>query len=198
MKTIEKKANFVENLWINPAQQNVRFEITNKFLIDNETLIDVGCGTLDLPKYLINKGRIFNYLGIESNRNLAAKNSQLPFQVIYADIIKENIVLPRGDIVVAWGVTAYFDDYKRTRKYDVLSIFISRLIDMAERLVLFDTWNEDRFYHKPGIKDEGISYFQPQKVIDIIHGIDPNIQIIVKLPLDRRDPEADLFILNLQ
>jgi len=193
---IKKVAGFAENLWLNSAQQRIRFEITNKFLIDGETLIDVGCGTCDLPKYLLKKGRFFSYIGIDSNKQLM--NMDLPFDILFMDIIKENFVLPKGDIVVSWGVAAYFDDYKQTRKYDVMSIFISKLMKMASRMVLFDTWNEDRFYHKANIADTGISYFQPQKVIDIIHSLNPHAQIVVKLPIDKQDPEADLFIINLK
>ena len=198
MKVLKKIADYDENLWLSSTQQTIRFEITNKFLIDGETLIDVGCGTLDLPKYLLSKGRIFNYLGIDSNPDLIVKNRNVPLQVIYTDIIKENIPLPKGNIVVAWGVTAYFDSYKQMRKYDVMQIFISKLLSMSNRIVLFDIWDENRFFHKSGVDDEGISYFEPQKVINIIQSIAPSVQTIIKLPMDKKDPEADLFILNLR
>ncbi len=188
--SLEKKGGFAENLWRDKFQQELRFEITNRYLRDGEVLVDVGAGTGDLPEYLLKKGRVFSYIGIEKLREAASKARSKGFSIIEGNIITMNIDRPLGDVVVSWGVAAYFNEIRDMTRYDAFFIFVSKLIALSRRLVLFDIWDEHTTI-TPGF----IASFDIGKIRNITKSIFKG-DIIIKDPIDPNDPEGVLFILH--
>jgi len=184
-----KLSEFSQNEWTNKEQPLYRFDITNHFLKDGETLLDVGAGTLDLYKYLIKKGRTFNYIGIEPNKKLKSFHQE-SVPIIYKDFLDMEISKPIADIVVAWGITPYFSFRKNYTKWRSIYRMIDNLFLSAKRLFLFDVWVDDKFSYKG--RDESVLTYDPELINKFLRTLNIS-SMSMTYPLVK-DKEAAFFV----
>lgn len=94
--------------WERPRSQDVNFRFITKYLNDNDSILDYGCGIGDFIKYLEKYKKISDYLGVDINDNfinMAKKDyPNNEFQLIK----NVNEIKGKWDSVCAIGVFTWF------------------------------------------------------------------------------------------
>lgn len=131
--------NYKVSGWYDKKTQLSRFIVAEKLLdfSNTKSWIDIGCGTGDFFNFILNKYKIENVTGIDTNKksiDISKKlNERFNIKYIIDDFL--NIVpSEKYDLVTFSGVLQLFPHNK-------LSILINKLKEYSDNLIWIDTLN---------------------------------------------------------
>ncbi len=116
--------------WRAKDSQVKNFELISNHIKDGDSLLDYGCGIGDILKYLEDKKKISDYLGVDINENFISQ-AKKDYPDNNFQLIKDSSEINgKYDVVCASGVFTWFitkEDFTRT---------INNLYEIANREVL--------------------------------------------------------------
>lgn len=157
--------------WSEPRSQIKNFRLVSKFINENDSVLDYGCGIGDFIRYLDKNKNISDYLGIDINSNfinMAKKDyPNNNFQLIK----NVNEIKGKWDSVCAIGVFTWFitkDDFIKT---------INKLYEVCNKQVLItclydDCVSDSPSYWTSNYKEYNEKLFEelfPEFNIEFIH-----------------------------
>jgi SAM-dependent methyltransferase len=130
--------------WREPASQRGRFEtIAAAIDADHSTVLDVGCGTGDLKRFLDERFSGVSYLGIDQQPEFIAAaraRHQGDASAVFIEGNADRLPLPRADHVIACGLLGY-----RSANPRHLFQTIARLFAAAHQTLVFNVLDQRRF-----------------------------------------------------
>lgn len=95
--------------WVNPGSQQKNFELVSNYIIDNDSILDYGCGVGDFLKHLEDENiHISNYLGVDINEQFIQIAKDTYPQKNFKSITDVEQISGTYDKVVAIGVFTWF------------------------------------------------------------------------------------------
>lgn len=138
------------------GSQIKNFHLVNRFIKDNDSILDYGCGIGDFIKYLNSHKKISNYLGVDINENYInlAKKS---YPTNNFQLIKNiNELNGKWDSVCVIGVFTWFitkDDFIKT---------INKLYEVSNRQILLTCLHDSDIVDTPSYWLSNYRYYSEE------------------------------------
>lgn len=118
-------------MWMTKGSQEKNFKMVAKYINEEDSVLDYGCGTGDFTKYLRNNDiEISKYLGVDINENFIEEAKELYPDYKFKVIDSMNDLKGNWDIVCAIGVFTWF-----ISKKEFIEI-INKLYDLCDKKLL--------------------------------------------------------------
>ena len=164
-----------KSLYWDKSRQDIRFQIlTSSFVLNNRSILDVGCGFGDLNKFLHRTiGDTYNYYGIDLYPNFidTAKNiynhKQANIRFTQGDFLKFDFK-EKFDYVIESGIFNF--KLSETNNYDFIEKTMEKSLELCNIGIAFDFLSDAAEY-----KYEKSFYSNPLKILDIAYKYSKNL-----------------------
>lgn len=154
------------------GKQDLRFDIlTSQLILNNKSILDIGCGFGDLNKTLKQKADNYEYLGIDINENLIKigkekyKGKNIKFMT--CEFLEENFD-EKFDFIIESGIFNY--EYKEIDNYTIIESTIVKALELCNEGLAFDFSSDTVDY-----KYDNCFYANPGKILSIAYKYSRNI-----------------------
>jgi len=156
----------LERGWNNKPKQAEKMELASS-LVKGNSVLDFGCGTGDLYRYLRRRGYEGSYLGVDQSIDMLVRaKSRNPDGRFTAANLYGPLELPGFDTVVCLDVLHHQPDIEPG---------FSRLLSLAEKCLIVTLWVNDRDAHHPrqarGSMGEIITWFTEEELKEMFSGL---------------------------
>jgi cyclopropane fatty-acyl-phospholipid synthase-like methyltransferase len=156
--------------WEQPGSQIKNFRFTSKFINDNDSLLDYGCGVGDFIKYLKKEKNISDYLGVDINDNFIKKAIEYYPDNKFQLIKSVDELNGKFDTVCAIGVFTWFitkDDFIKT---------INKLHEICNKQVLITCLYSSFNFDSESYWESNYRYYNKE----LFENLFPNLDIEYK------------------
>jgi SAM-dependent methyltransferase len=149
--------------WESEEAQRLRFDmLLSSVDLKGKVLLDVGCGTGNLPEYIRSRGISVKYTGVDILDKMIekAKSKQLDADFFLADIFKDNIFKDNSfDVIYSSGIFNLNLGNNREFLTNALDLFLR----LSSGAVVFNLLH----YASPDREDKYF-YFHPDEISEIL------------------------------
>lgn len=152
------------------GRQGIRFSVlTSIGVMNNSSILDVGCGFGDLYGFLKYKKLKTRYLGLELNPNLIKYGKErYPRAHFKTFDIEKNLITGRYD----WGIISGLFNFKRADSYQFIELVLEKVFKACRSGIAADFMTT-----YVDFKNKEANYVEPEKIMKICKKITPRLTI---------------------
>lgn len=150
--------------------QDMKFNIVSKYINEQDSVLDIGCGIADLNYFLLKKKWKGNYEGIDiSPKMVQMSNKRLEQRLVKCIDIVEEEYKKNHDVVVSISTLQHRPLFEDQDEY--IKKIVKKMFSICNKYVVFDVFS-DKFVDY--INEENL-YVSPVSFLDFLYTITPNI-----------------------
>lgn len=165
--------------WDTKENQYKRFDVVyNNINLFYKKILEIGCGFADFLEYLLMKGPVYSYRGIDINSDLieVARKKHEGFNLEVRNILTETINFPEADVVILLGLL----NFKIENNLEYTRAFIEQAFKLTDDYLVVDFLSSYRDSSYPA--EDAVYYHNPKDVLDICFELTDNVRLIHDYP----------------